>query len=343
MNLEIIPKLQWYRRLLRRFDAVFTGQAALQTKVDEQIGAQRLAVQEIMSELHSIHTEFKDITEKYSARCLQDFSCLTAQVHQIEKKLYRLQQQPFPLEIEEKSSEYQRLLRLHKLLYLRDVEDGSFIRIGREHDGGYLMLDEFCPDMVAYSFGICDDVSWDKAIAEKGIACFMYDHTINRLPEEHELFHWSQEGICDVDKVEHCSTLETFIKRNGHEGRTDLILKMDVEGAEWNAIAATDSSTLAQFSQMVFELHDMYSSSLHGKICKFLSKINKTHQPVYVHGNNWADYERTGNLVMPWALEVLYLRKSDHNFRESAHFYPLEQDMPNNADFSDIRLGVWNI
>lgn len=283
----------------------------------------------------------------------QDFARIKEDVHRIQENqqsliclmqdsFYQWHQRPFAPDIEEKSCEYQRLLRLHELLHLRDVEGGTLVRIEREHDGGYLMLDEFRPDMVAYSFGISNDVSWDKAMAEHGIACFMYDHTIDNLPEENELFHWSREGVCGEEKVDHCRTLEDFIKSNGHEDRNDLILKMDVEGAEWDAVAATNSATLAQFSQIVFELHDVYSAVHHNKICTFLSKLNETHQPVYVHGNNYADYERAGDLIMPWALEVLYVRKRDHNFQESSHFYPLKQDLPNKADRRDIRLGVWN-
>lgn len=142
--------------------------------------------------------------------------------------------------------------------------------------------------------------------------------------------------------IDRCRTLEAFIQENGHENRDDLILKMDVEGAEWDAIAAVPSSTLVQFKQMVFELHDVYSQQNHKNICAFLSKLNETHQPVHVHGNNYAVYERAGDLVMPWALEVLYVRRRDHHFLESSHFYPLDQDMPNDIRRRDIRFGVWN-
>ena len=404
MNLEIIPKMQWYRRLLRRFNTVFTGQAALQNKLDAQTAEIRRLYQEQQAstaemlknlqqdfaqrkkELHLLQEIHRNIEERLQCvqksqqsieerlQCVQKsqqsieerLQCVQKSQQSIEERLQCVQksqqsiehirndlcliqdsfyqglQRPFAPDIEKKSCEYQRLLRLHELLHLRDVEGGTLVRIGREHDGGYLMLDEFHPGMIAYSFGISDDVSWDKAMAERDIACFMYDHTIDKLPEEHKFFHWSREGICGAEHQEHCRTLEAFIKSNGHEERNDLILKMDVEGTEWDAVAATSSATLALFSQIVFELHDVYSAVLHNKICAVLSKLNKTHQPVYVHGNNWADYERAGDLVMPWALEVLYVRKNDHNFRESSHFYPLEQDMPNKANRRDIRLGVWN-
>lgn len=322
MNLEIVSKLQWYRRLMRRFESVFTRQD--ETKV--LLEAVRNEIAEIKAEMHRLHQEN-----------------LALRSHAVAQAIWTLRDRPFSSEVEKQSSEYQRLHRLHRLLHLRDVDGGTLIRTGRPHDGGYLMLDEFTPDMVAYSFGICDDVSWDKSMVERGIECFMYDHTIDQLPEEHELFRWSKEGICGSDSVEHCRTLADFIKANGHEGRSNLILKMDVEGAEWEVILASSPETLSQFSQIVLELHDMYSPALHEKICAVLAKLNETHQPVWLHGNNCADYERTDDLVMPWALEVLYVRKSDHHFIDSNHFYPLAQDMVNSISRNDIRLGVWNV
>ena len=260
----------------------------------------------------------------------------------LENIFYDLKREPLPVEQERKSPAYGRMEQIRGLLRLRDVTNVGLVRIGREHDGGYLMADDFHPGMAAYSFGICDDVSWDKDMVERGIECFMYDHTIDALPEEHELFHWSREGICGNEPVENCRTLGEFVKRNGHEGRKDLILKMDVEGAEWDAIAAAGKETLEQFSQIVFELHDMNSASAFESILRVLRKLSETHQPVWVHGNNFADYVRCGDMVMPNALEVLFVRKSDHSFTDSMHFYPLEEDMPNNAFRSDIALGVWN-
>ena len=106
---------------------------------------------------------------------------------------------PFSPEVEKNSPAYRRFSRLHGLLHLQDVAEGQLIRTGRPHDGGYLMLDEFKPGMIAYSFGICDDVSWDKSMVERGIECFMYDHTIERLPEEHHLFHWPRKAYAELN------------------------------------------------------------------------------------------------------------------------------------------------
>ena len=36
-----------------------------------------------------------------------------------------------------------------------------------------------------------------------------------------------------------------------------MILKMDVEGAEWDFLDTVDTKTLKQFDQIVFEYHEL--------------------------------------------------------------------------------------
>ena len=45
------------------------------------------------------------------------------------------------------------------------------------------MVDAFDAVDAAYSFGIGDNVAWDKEIAQRAIPVHMYDHTIDQLPE----------------------------------------------------------------------------------------------------------------------------------------------------------------
>lgn len=79
---------------------------------------------------------------------------------------------------------------LHELLHLAKINGAALVRIGKDNDGGYIMPDDFgSDDKIAYSFGINDDVSWDKAMASRGYDVFMYDHTIDGLPEENPRFH----------------------------------------------------------------------------------------------------------------------------------------------------------
>ena len=75
-------------------------------------------------------------------------------------------------------------------------------------------------------------------MAQRGYEIFMYDMTIDGLPQENEHFHFFKEGIAGTEiKERNLNTLSNFIKRNGHEDKTNMILKMDVEGAEWGFLS----------------------------------------------------------------------------------------------------------
>ncbi len=70
----------------------------------------------------------------------------------------------------------------------------------------------------------------------------MYDHTIAALPAQHPRFHWQRTGIAWRHfEGRPLATLSAMLHDNGHEDRRDLILKMDVEGAEWEVLANSTS------------------------------------------------------------------------------------------------------
>ena len=122
---------------------------------------------------------------------------------------------------------------IHQLMHIAQIQDIEMLLIGSQTGGGYVMIDDL-PGGIAYSFGIGGDVSWDKDMAGRGYDVFMYDHTIDRLPENNPRFHWSKLGISDgMTHDGRLKSLEELIASNGHEGKHNMILKMDVEGAEW--------------------------------------------------------------------------------------------------------------
>ncbi|MBE5865466.1 MAG: hypothetical protein E7292_04515 [Lachnospiraceae bacterium] len=234
------------------------------------------------------------------------------------------------------------LTELKSLLKVKAVVDKSFVRIGREHDGGYIMVDDFSTNQRAYSFGICDDVSWDKDMAERGIHCYMYDHTIAGLPEENAYFHYFKRGIAGEDKPEEAVfSMETLLKSNGDEENHNLILKMDVEGAEWDFLEMTSTEVLAQFAQMTFEWHGMYDVTNCKRVKAVIEKVNKTHQVVWMHGNNYGSLVVAGKNCMCGELELTFVRKSDYDFKSIRYDIPTPMDMANNPHKPDYVLGNW--
>ena len=51
--------------------------------------------------------------------------------------------------------------QVHQRLPIKDIVGYEYIRVGRDHDGGYVMVDDFKNVKNAYSCGIDHDVSWD--------------------------------------------------------------------------------------------------------------------------------------------------------------------------------------
>ena len=241
---------------------------------------------------------------------------------------------------------------LKKVLKIRRVKDLPFVRIGKVNDGGYIMAGNLSQigwggRGIAYSFGISNEISWDVDMARRGYNIFMYDMTIDKLPYENEKFHFFKEGIGGVkDEEKLLDTLENFLKRNGHENKYEMILKMDVEGAEWDFLENVSLETLIKFDQIVFEFHSLTEPKTFSEMCRIINlidKINKTHTLVHLHGNNNQHYINVENVgVIPNVLELTYLRTKNHNFCDDEIFLPSSLDSPNNPTTPDISLGYWN-
>lgn len=239
------------------------------------------------------------------------------------------------------------LLNIRRLISPRKTRGYQYIRIGSENDGGYVLIDNFSKIKAAYSFGIGNDVSWEKHLADKtwrgGIKLFMYDHTIDSLPEDDERFHFFRCGISSDDRIEgNLLSISAILKVNGHLHEDNLILKMDVEGAEWDFLNSVDSDLLMNFDQIVIELHDILDRKNREKIVKGLEKLSQTHQAVWIHGNNFDIAERTDDICVPNMLEVTFVRKGSYLFEEDSTLeFPLDMDAPNWGELADIRLGRW--
>lgn len=204
-------------------------------------------------------------------------------------------------------------------------------------------------EKIAYSFGIANDVSWDLDMANRGYEVFMYDMTINSLPQENPKFHFFKEGIAGAKIPEQSlDTLENFVNRNGHANKDNMILKMDVEGAEWNFLSEVSSDLLKRFDQIVFELHWLIQSKRFTEmalITSLISKLNLTHTLVHLHGNftggPFIEFENIG--IFPDVLEATFVKKENYTlyYDENIHL-PISLDRPNSAELKDIELGYWN-
>lgn len=249
------------------------------------------------------------------------------------------------------------LMQIKELLRVYSVKNAEekFVRLGKENDGGYVMYDYFPTDKckIAYSFGISNDVSWDLDMASKDYDIFMYDHTISKLPEENSKFHWKKKGIDDGGKAwglihypkDDLENLTDIIRDNGHIGVEHMIMKMDIEYAEWGMIEMTDSKVFSQFDQIVMEIHGFNSKTILPEIVKGLEKINKTHRLVHIHPNNFCSNILRTKDGTQWvtAYEVTFIRKDVFDFYIDEDLkLPRLIDQKCDVFKDDIECGYWN-
>ena len=243
------------------------------------------------------------------------------------------------------SATYKRCAEIIALLMPRDVAGGSYVRVGRPFDGGYVMLDNFSADSVAaaYSFGISNDVSWDEAIAARAIDVFLFDHTIDGLPRQHPRFHFTKLGVTGYRSGKDLETLGGLLKQNAHAACDNLIMKMDIEGCEWDVLSAAPADVISRFSQIVLEFHGLCPAAPdpdYLAVVAVLKKINQTHQCVHVHANTNSDRLWIGDLVLPELLEVTYVRRADfqNQLVPNTRRFPTEIDQPTFANMPDFEL-----
>ena len=229
-----------------------------------------------------------------------------------------------------------RKLNIYDLIRPMEVLGHKKIRIGRNSDGGYILLDDLKNIKIAYSFGINNEFSFDKDLSDKNIDVFMYDHTIANISINNSRLHWKKIGISGLTtKNENMKTLPQLIKENGHFNEKNMILKIDIESNEWNVFNYLPIYTLKQFKYIVGEFH--FSPSKTYNYYFILKKLQSTHQIFHLHCNTAGILIDLDGYKICNSLEISYIIKNGTKFTIDSSIYPIENlDFKNFQQNSDI-------
>lgn len=243
----------------------------------------------------------------------------------------------FPMLPENKVYEVLKMLRPHDI-------DIRKVRIGGPWDGGYILADRLTSDQVVLSYGLGGEVSFDAEMAARGHQCYMFDHTIQGLGRTHPNFHFFREGVSGATEPEKsCFTVQDHLERFKISGDR-LILKMDVEGAEWDAISRMPDAVISRFEQIAIEMHDFYhlaEPEFLEKAHAALARITRYFTLFHVHANNNNPMQTVSGFSIYNLLEFSFIKSDIVARKPSRTLYPTDLDNPNEQDRDDYILSIF--
>jgi hypothetical protein len=215
-------------------------------------------------------------------------------------------------------------------------------RFGEENDGGYLMCANLLNDVQSgYSYGISGYDQWGCDIStRRSIPVHQYDCfnlTRPSCPGGVTIFHEECVGAtAQTLDGRFFDSIPGQIAKNGDSGK-HLVIKIDVEGAEWDSFAATPDDVLQRIDQLAVEFHlvnDFYA--IHD--VKYLDVVRRLKQFFHVANLHFNNYGCTPGVepFTTWAFEVLFVNKrldAVDPSRAAAHPHPL--DARNNPEKAD--------
>ena len=234
----------------------------------------------------------------------------------------------------------ERLYQAAQLLQPKTTDSLHLVRVGGPNDGGYVMADDFDVDGVI-SLGVGPDVSWDQDVAARGVPVAMFDPTVRRPPRDVPGSKFFRIGVSGTPRGHDFRTLEDLVVVSGFGNDSELHLKMDVEGAEWESLLNVPSETMARFRQIIVELHDFESLKVHDSKCaivKALVKMNESHVSIHTHANNFSRLVRFDSYWFPDAIEATFLRRDLLKGMVRKASLPSHLDSPCDPRVSDMSL-----
>lgn len=213
-------------------------------------------------------------------------------------------------------------------------------RVGGEGDGSYVLPEEFCsPKYYLISGGIDNNNSFEFELADSGVKGIQVDNSINIPPKNHPNLEFVRKTIGDVQKHDWVALSELI---NQTPQGKNLLLKLDIEGAEIAALNQLDQSELDKFDCLLFELHNLSNIDdkvFAEKLMNFLHKIQIDFASVFVQANNACLAYNLAGMLIPDNIEVTFIRKKETRSLESKDVKRIKSlTSKNNQMFAQINI-----
>lgn len=232
-------------------------------------------------------------------------------------------------------------LRVELLKQLQPIKlsNCELRRFGEANDGGYLLCGNLLGGVKAgYSYGISGYDGWGCEISRHlRVKVHEYDCFDLNVPACRggaTVFHGECVGAAaSTDKDGRTfDSPEHQLAKNG-DGSNHVVMKMDVEGAEWDTFLASPDSLFDRIDQLAVELH----GSGEERFVRAVEKLKRFFYVANLHFNNYSCDEKYAPFPS-WAYEVLFVNKRLATVDPSgAPATPSVLNAPNKPDVADCQ------
>lgn len=217
--------------------------------------------------------------------------------------------------------------------------DIPLIRIGGSGNGGYLLPDDLDGIVACFSPGVGATMTFDEEIMDRGIPCYMVDGSVEKLPASNVNATFEKLFLGPETSAGFISLDDWVARHSPPEG--DLLLQMDIEGAEYEILNATKLETLARFRIIALESHDVQRitrATSHTSMSRAFKKLDELFVLAHAHPNNNSPVAHIASWEIPPLLELTYIRRDRVETFERATDLPHPLDEANVADKPDLPL-----
>lgn len=205
----------------------------------------------------------------------------------------------------------------------------GLIRIGGSHDGGYLVPDDLSGVVACLSPGVSDCVEFEQELIQYGICSHLADWSVDAPKDLPPSCSFTKKHIGPFNDSR-TMTIESWIKDVDLD-HGDLMLQMDIEGAEYATLLNMSDSVLERLRIIVVEFHFMdrlFDPYFRSVVYPCLKRLHKRFAVVHIHPNNACGVVRLQGLDIPRMLEITYLRRDRVGTYDPATEFPHSLDRP---------------
>lgn len=220
---------------------------------------------------------------------------------------------------------------------LRPLDCGkNLIRIGAAGDGGYLVPDDLEGIEYCFSPGVNTVSDFENHLADLGIKSFLADYSVDAPPIGRPEFTFDKKFLGSANRGEYF-TLASWKDKYLKDYAGDLILQMDIEGAEYEVITNIPDDLLKQFRILVIEFHGLgriFDPFAFAWLSSSFKKLLEYFQVAHIHPNNCCGSIQKGDIEVPKVIEITFLNKNRVTFTKPHEEFPHKLDadnFPNNA------------